>query len=72
MSPSFVPSHEYEKKVVARPMSASATSPRASAVSASVSMSESPVERVSAHTLHSKPSFLIRSPISMLSAPRAR
>eukprot|EP00900_Chrysochromulina_parva_P026176 jgi/Chrpa1/8192/Chrysochromulina_OHIO_Genome00011224-RA len=72
MSPSFVPSHEYEKKVVARPMSASATSPRASAVSASVSTSASPVERVSAHTLHSKPSSLHTSLISLPSAPRAR
>jgi hypothetical protein len=58
--------------VVARPMRALTTSSRASAVNASDSMSESPVERVRAHTLHSKPSSLIRSPISLPSAPRVR
>ena len=51
-----LPYQLYEKKEVARPMIALVSSPHSVATSTIDSTSDSPVERVSAHTLVSPPS----------------
>eukprot|EP00966_Prymnesium_polylepis_P281863 6513195-Prymnesium_polylepis.1 len=67
MSPSRVPVQLYEKKEVARPASASV--PPSPPARTTLSASERPVDRVSAHTLVSQPCSLHTTSIVLDSPP---